>query len=172
MFGYSKIRLALIASLSCLFSFPFIFAEQTWMPPLTEYGQPDLQGLWTNNYQTPFQRSEELGLKKVYSAEEAAALEQEALLRIEEIRAPIDPSRPAPESGEGVDQAAEDVYLDHVSSLLVVRAEYRTSVIVDPDDGRLPYRENARGLDHYGKLIAAGLASLMALKLEIRVSAV
>lgn len=131
-------------------------AEPEWNPRLTEFGQPNLQGVWTSISQTPLERSEELGTKKTYTAGEAQVLQQDALLEIKEITAPIDPDRLAPELGVEVGQGAEDVYSDHVSELIQINGEYRTSVIVDPENGRLPLRGNARELDYYGKLLAAG----------------
>ena len=38
--------------------------------PLTEYGHPDLQGLWTDQSRTPLERPAELGLKRTYSSQE------------------------------------------------------------------------------------------------------
>ena len=43
--------LALIAS-------PVIAQENSWSAPRTAFGQPDLQGTWTNNNATPLQRPE------------------------------------------------------------------------------------------------------------------
>ena len=43
----------------------------------TSWGDPDLQGAWTNTTTTPLQRPVELGEKVVYSAEERAELAEE-----------------------------------------------------------------------------------------------
>ena len=40
-------------------------------PDLTAYGHPNLQGNWTTETATPFQRTEELGEQKTYTSEEA-----------------------------------------------------------------------------------------------------
>ena len=43
-----------------------------WTPPHTPDGQPDLQGVWTNNSVTPLQRPKELAGKEFYTEAELA----------------------------------------------------------------------------------------------------
>jgi hypothetical protein len=45
---------------------------QSWSPPRTADGQPDLRGIWTNGTAPPFERPSELAAKE-YLTEEAAA---------------------------------------------------------------------------------------------------
>ena len=40
----------------------------------TAWGEPDLQGVWRNETETPFERPDELAGKEFYTEEEAAAL--------------------------------------------------------------------------------------------------
>src|ERR1700683_662883 len=87
---------------------------KVWTPPRTPDGQPDLQGFWTNSTLTPLERPGEFGGKQVLTAEEAA--EYQKRLR-EQTVAAIDASWF--ERGEVV-------------------AGRRTSLIVDPPDGRIP----------------------------------
>src|SRR5687767_3184376 len=47
--------------------------DVSFKSPLTADGQPDLQGHWTNDTYTPFERPAELGDKALYTPEEAAA---------------------------------------------------------------------------------------------------
>ena len=49
--------------------------SDTWAPPRTPDGQPDLQGIWTNETITAFERPAELADKAVLTEEEARALE-------------------------------------------------------------------------------------------------
>ena len=48
-------------------------------PALTEYGHPNLQGFWTNPFQTPLERPAVLGDKTVYSDSEARELRERAI---------------------------------------------------------------------------------------------
>ena len=56
-------------------------------PPRTPDGQPDLQGVWTNNSVTPLERPKDLAAKEFYTEaelKELAKKEHERLVQIEE----------------------------------------------------------------------------------------
>ena len=94
-------------------------------PPRTAYGRPDLQGVWDFRTVTPLQRPAAQGDKAVLTAEEAAQIEaQWASIKLFD--------RPARE-GEVI--AYNDFWLDLGTNVVGTR---RTSLIVDPPDGRLP----------------------------------
>jgi hypothetical protein len=103
---------------------------QNWTAPRTPDGHPDLQGIWTNATITPFQRPTQLGAKKFYTAEEAAAfekqrIEQNDVDRVEGERGASDLAR----------RAYNNVWFDrgkHVTKTM------QTSLIIDPPDGRIP----------------------------------
>jgi hypothetical protein len=91
----------------------------------TPWGHVDLQGVWTNATLTPLERPASLAGKAFYTPEEAAAFERERLEQINVDRAP----RRAGEVG-----AYNDVFFERGKP---VRSG-RTSLIVDPPDGRIP----------------------------------
>ena len=94
--------------------------------PRTPDGQPDIQGVWTNATITPFERPRALADKPFLTAEEAAALEKQAAAR----RAKSDDA-PAP----GDVGSYNDVWFDSGTRVVGTR---RTSLVIDPPDGRVP----------------------------------
>lgn len=154
-----KVRISTLSSiLFCAFT-PLFMVADGWLPPRTEYGQPDLQGFWTNVTQTPIERPTELGEKQSYTEAEATALLQDALKQEADKAAPLDPARPPPELGGRIGQEADINFSDTYSNVLQVRGEYRTSLIIDPPNGRFPFAPDARDLDIHGQRRLAGFGA-------------
>ena len=118
--------------IACVALFPvFADAQSTASPmlPRTLWGDPDLQGIWNFSTATPMERPEELAGKDTLTEEEAAEYEQQIA---EQRLADDSPNENAPlESRVGYEQA---IWFERSDSL----AEKRTSLIVDPSNGRLP----------------------------------
>lgn len=125
-------------------------SQEQWQAPRTEHGAPDLQGFWTSASITTLERDPALGEKLVVSEEEARQLESANLLnQVTELdNAPSDPDRPPPTDGD-TDAGYNAFWIDPGTRLARVMGEYRTSFIVDPADGRIPYTE-AAGLAFMG----------------------
>src|SRR5215212_6124084 len=68
------------------------FAGDYRVPRLPD-GAPDLQGVWTNATATPMERSPELGERRAYTEQEAAAISKAALAAVAADAAPSDPSK-------------------------------------------------------------------------------
>ena len=104
--------------------------------PRTSWGDPDLQGIWTFRTITPLERPAALADKPELTAEEAAAYEQEEAQR--QNRDLIDSAQGGllyqPESEGGV-VPYNDFWYERGSAVVATR---RTSLIIDPPDGRLP----------------------------------
>jgi hypothetical protein len=93
--------------------------------PRLPWGDPDLEGIWTNATLTTLQRAPELGTKAFFTPEEAAAWEKQ---RIQATNA----DRPLRAGEVG---AYNDAFFERGTRGVKSR---RTSLIVDPPDGRIP----------------------------------
>ena len=100
-------------------------AADAWMLPRTPDGQPNLQGVWDYRTITPLERPSELAGKAVLTEEEAAEFEQETLQR-------RDHDSPLRAGSTGT---YNQFWWDYGTKLT---EDYRTSLIVDPPDGRIP----------------------------------
>ena len=103
-------------------------ASAGWTAPRTPWGEPDLQGIWTNATLTPIERPDGLGDKAVLTAEEAAELE----VRSAESRAASD------RFVLGNVGAYNQFWMDSGKN---VTGDRRTSLITDPPDGKIPWTE-------------------------------
>ena len=120
-----------------------------WVMPRTANGHPDLQGNWSNATLTPIQRPRDQSL--VVSLEAGAARAQEQADYVARRAAPSDPNRSAPpvggdgnnRPGAGAVGGYNDFYIDRGSEFAIYNGEIRSSLIVDPVDGRYPARTEA-----------------------------
>ena len=96
--------------------------------PRTSWGHPDLQGTWSTATITPFERPAELAGKEFFTREEAAEFERLTLER--ENRDRRDGTAEA-----DVARAYNDFWWDRGTRVVPTR---RTSLVVDPTDGRVP----------------------------------
>src|SRR5881392_327375 len=87
----------------------------------------NIEGIWTNGTVTPFERPRELGNKEFFTAPEAAAYEKQAR------------ERNNADHRDGNSEAdlavGNDFWWDRGTRVV---STLRTSIIVDPPDGRIP----------------------------------
>jgi hypothetical protein len=128
-----------------------------WTVPRTPDGKPDLQGNWTNETQTPLERLGATGA--TLTDEQAAAIEQRARLVEEYRNQDSDPNRPVPPKGgearlaapgeksfiERISEAAggavggyNGFWLDPGANVIRIDGVARSSIIIDPPNGRIP----------------------------------
>jgi hypothetical protein len=119
-------------------------AQDSWQVPRTETGAPDLQGTWTSASITTLERDPELGEKLVVTAEEALRMEQTSAFNLLSVLddVPSDPNRTAPTDGNA-DAGYNAFWIDPGKRIARIGNEYRTSFIIDPENGQIPYTESS-----------------------------
>ena len=99
-----------------------------WAAPRTADGHPDLQGFWSSATLTPFERPQNLAGKEFFTEAEAAAFEKRA-------REAADRDRRSSNPQADVNQAYNEAWFDRGTTVFPTR---RTSIVIDPGDGRVP----------------------------------
>ena len=102
-------------------------SEGTYKTLRTPWGEPDLQGTYSNRTITPFERQANVNGREFFTREEAAALEKRAQDQNG------DEGRSKGTRGD-VERAYNDFWWDRGTKV----TSLRTSLVVDPADGRVP----------------------------------
>ncbi len=113
--------------------------------PRTASGKPDLTGRYNIASSTPFERPLEFGDKLFLSVEEAEEMIERTRAAMVSANAASDPERSAPPAGgDGSPGAAGAVggynsfWTDRGSGRFAIDGRFRTSILVDPPNGRMP----------------------------------
>lgn len=111
-----------------------------YSPPQLSFGVPDLQGVWTYETRTGLQRPEQyegLGLE----IDEATMLSTlEPTDQILDDYQNFGTNRRDDETNVG---GYDPAYFSIGEALALIDGKYRTSIIVDPADGKIPFKEQA-----------------------------
>ncbi|HEY5624388.1 MAG TPA: hypothetical protein VIV14_11555 [Gammaproteobacteria bacterium] len=119
------------ATLSVLMTALLSISPAAAQTGFTPWGDPDLQGIWSNPHVTPLERPEEYGERIFLTEAEIAAAEAELAERAQ---------RPGRDGREfaGTEKDVARAYNDHWFGDPSLDRGRRTSLIVDPPNGRLP----------------------------------
>ncbi len=110
---------------------------QAYKPPRTAFGAPDLQGVWTNVSYTPLVRPKDFTGPTATEAESAAWMK-----KVRDRQTGQGPKKEVkPGETPGVGDEESEWYEMGDGGLARIDGQLRTSWIVDPPDGKLPYSE-------------------------------
>src|SRR5579864_6075041 len=105
--------------------------------PPTPDGHPDLQGIWTNATITPLQRPDEFANKPTLTDAEAAAFEKKSAQELADVDGKSESPLLAAAGSNGTG-GYNVLFIDRGSELARVDGVKRTSLIIDPPDGKMP----------------------------------
>ncbi len=118
-------------------------------------GTPDMQGVWTNSTATPLERSTALGDRRSYTKEEVAKIEGTARARVDNDSKPSDPNAKIAAGALPSVGNYNQFWTDRGMEVAVINGERRTSMIIDPPNGRIPplnsQAQRRRGGDNSGR---------------------
>ncbi|MGZ3403202.1 MAG: hypothetical protein ACXWKN_08090 [Phenylobacterium sp.] len=113
--------------------------------PKTAFGQPDLQGNWTNATITPFEREAKYGDRLALTDQEVKALEGSNAALVAEGNKPTDPNAKVTDlptdcgrGFTGVNCGYNSAWVDPGTRIIDMDGVKRDSIIVSPANGRLP----------------------------------
>jgi len=131
-----------------------VAAQRSYVPPKTPWGEPDLQGTWTSQAElgVPFERPAAYGTRQSLTDQEFAEREVQAQNQLKSDNADFDPETADTSRAGQVGSATSPppTWLERG------KASRRTSLVIDPPEGRVP-PISAAGQQ---RLRAAGLGAL------------
>lgn len=112
-------------------------SKKPWSAPRTPDGKPDLQGVWTNATLTPLERPANMAGKATLTDAEAAAYEKASIEMVTKYDGKSE-NPFADAAGSGGTGGYNALFIDRGSELARVDGVKRSSLIIDPPDGKVP----------------------------------
>ena len=113
--------------------------DPQYEPPRMPDGTPSFAGVWSKASLTVLERTPQFA-DLIIAPAVARAIENGQAAAMEASRGPTDPDAPAPEAGQNVG-GYNTFWMDPGDRIGIVDGEYRSSWIVDPTDGQVPYSD-------------------------------
>jgi hypothetical protein len=120
-------------------------ADKHYKVPRTPYGQPDLEGVWTNVSITPLERASQFASSINLTPEQASQLEIAAIEHYIEGNAPTDPNAPATDTTRkhcqgpgGLDCGYNSAWKDAATTVARIDGQPHSSFITSTPNGRIP----------------------------------
>jgi hypothetical protein len=143
-------RSALLGSALAFVASAALAAPAAYTAPRNNFGQPDLSGVWSNATITRLERDPKYGDRVVLTPDEVKAIEGASDARNARLRAPTDQSikkvDDLPECQSGAQGAAcgyNAFWTDPGTRLIRIGEEVHNSIIIEPKNGRLPFKPDA-----------------------------
>jgi len=135
--SYRFIAIAGVLALASLAPLPAQSKAKNWSVPRTPDGKPDLQGVWTNATLTPLERPAAAAGKATLTDAEAAAWEKKSIDEVQKYDGKSE-NPFADAAGSGGTGGYNALFVDRGTELARVDGVKRTSLVVDPADGKVP----------------------------------
>ncbi len=135
--NFKTSSLLICTALSALSTALIAQQDTNYDAPRTQWGQPDLQGVWNFTTEVPLQRSSQYGDRQFLTAEEVAEIQAEVEAALNDTANEPDPDlaeRGVPEPGERFVFGYDNFWYENVS----IGEALRTSRIYYPENGRMP----------------------------------
>jgi hypothetical protein len=130
-----------IAALLASFGMAAALAAEDYVPPKTAFGVPDVQGVWNFKTRTGLERAEQYNGE--LEVDEATMLEK--MVSTPDYIAFLEATgaeAPGPDNVGGYN----GFWITPGDALAQMNGKYRTSLIVDPPDGQIPWKEEGQAL--------------------------
>jgi hypothetical protein len=111
--------------------------KTAWKMPRTPDGRPDMQGVWANSTRTPLERPAAFAGKATISDAEAKVWEKNDAEQWKELDGTSDGPLHASKGSAGTG-AYNVLFYDMGSELARIDGVKRTSMVIDPPDGKIP----------------------------------
>ena len=134
-----KNKINLLALLVIVLSASYANGAENYVPPKTSFGVPDVQGIWTYETRTSLQRPEVYGDQLEIDEETMLA----TMISTEEYNEFLAETGAEGPTGGAVG-AYNDFWFAPGNALAFMDGMYRTSLIIDPADGQIPWKDGGQ----------------------------